>query len=726
VSLRYAHPGLLVLALLFGCACLAHAQSTTVRVEVRSGSESVPGVTVVVNGVTRTTDAQGVLVVEVAPGRVEITAVKSGFAPLTATVQVAPGQEQQVLIDLTRLATVEEEVVVVASTRTERRIEDQPIRVEVVGQDEIDEKVFMTPGDVSMMLTETNGLRVQVTSPSLGAASVRVQGLRGRYTQVLADGLPLYGQTGSVGVLQIPPMDLGQLEVIKGVASALYGGSALGGVINLVSRRPARDRREREVLVNRTSRGGTDTVVWLSDRGRGRWGYTFLGGGHWQERTDIDRDGWTDLPSYRRAVARPRFTWEDGAGRSLFFTVGAMAEDRQGGSMPGATSPDGTVFPEDLTTTRFDVGLIGRLLTESGKIVSFRSSGYGQWNRHQFGEVNERDVHHTWFGETTITGQRDKHIWVLGAALQRDLYRAKDLPDFDYTYSAPGVFAQDDYSPAKWLIMSASGRVDFHSDFGTFVSPRVSALLKSATGWTLRLSGGTGYVPPTPFTEETEATGLTRLAPLGRLDPERGRSASVDLGWKRGPLEITATLFRSAIHDALTLRETAAPGAGATMEIVNAVGPTRTAGSELIARFHRQEMDLIATHMYVWSTEPDPALGVRREVPLNPRHTAGLDWLLNISTRGRMGIELFYTGRQQLDDSPYRRRSNPYVLLGMVAEWRVGRARLFVNAENLTGVRQTDQERLVRPSRGSDGRWTVDVWGPLEGRIVNGGVRLGF
>ena len=93
-----------------------------------------------------------------------------------------------------------------------------------------------------MMLTETNGLRVQVTSPSLGAASVRVQGLRGRYTQVLADGLPLYGPAGTIGsVLQIPPMDLGQVEVIKGVASALYGAAALGGVINLMSRRPSRN-----------------------------------------------------------------------------------------------------------------------------------------------------------------------------------------------------------------------------------------------------------------------------------------------------------------------------------------------------------------------------------------------------------------------------------------------------------------------------------------------------
>src|SRR5688572_31602655 len=107
----------------------------------------------------------------------------------------------------------------------------------------------MTPGDIAMLLNETSGLRVQVTSPSLGGANVRVQGLRGRYTQLLSDGLPLYGgQTASIGILQIPPLDLGQVEVIKGVASALYGSSALGGVINLVSRRP--QERQRQFLFN--------------------------------------------------------------------------------------------------------------------------------------------------------------------------------------------------------------------------------------------------------------------------------------------------------------------------------------------------------------------------------------------------------------------------------------------------------------------------------------------
>ena len=120
------------------------------------------------------------------------------------------------------------------------------MRVEVLEREEIEEKMLMTPGDIVMMLNEMGGMRVQATSPSLGAASVRIQGMRGRYTRFLSDGLPLFGeQVGSLGLLQIPPVDLGQVEVIKGVASALYGAGAMGGVVNLISRRPGQGPRAR-------------------------------------------------------------------------------------------------------------------------------------------------------------------------------------------------------------------------------------------------------------------------------------------------------------------------------------------------------------------------------------------------------------------------------------------------------------------------------------------------
>ena len=121
-------------------------------------------------------------------------------------------------------------------------------------------------------------------------------------------------------------------------ASALYGSTALGGVVNLISRRPA---PERELLLNRSTLGGTDVVGWMADEMDGRWGYTLLASAHEQAREDVDSDGWADLPRFRRAVARPRLFWQDGEGSSGMFTVGGMIEDRVGGTMPARTTPAG-------------------------------------------------------------------------------------------------------------------------------------------------------------------------------------------------------------------------------------------------------------------------------------------------------------------------------------------------------------------------------------------------
>ena len=92
----------------------------------------------------------------------------------------------------------------------------------------------------------------------------------------------------------------------------------------------------------------------------------------------------------------------------------------------------------------------------------------------------------------------------------------------------------------------------------------------------------------------------------------------------------------------------------------------------------------------------------------------------------RVGVEVYYTGAQTLVDNPYRFTSKPYVHVGTLAERRFGSVRLFVNAENLLDFRQTKYDSLLLPARGIGGRWTTDVWGPLEGRVANAGLRVDF
>jgi outer membrane receptor for ferrienterochelin and colicins len=160
--------------------------------------------------------------------------------------------------------------------------------------------------------------------------------------------------------------------------------------------------------------------------------------------------------------------------------------------------------------------------------------------------------------------------------------------------------------------------------------------------------------------------------------------------------------------------------------LINAPEPTRSWGTELIARYRRGEFITMVTHASTQSTEYDFDTGRRRDVPLTPGHAASFNIMLEGDEWGRAGFEAYFTGRQSLDDNPYRAESRRYVLFGGLFERRVGRLRVFVNIENVADIRQTRYDPLIRPFPLPDGRWTVEAWGPLDGRVVNGGVRVAW
>jgi iron complex outermembrane receptor protein len=686
-------------------------------VQVQLSGKPAEKAEVVIAGAAHQTDAAGVVLITVPAGEIELTVVKAGYVPVSAKVSVSSGSQQNVVVDLQPEPTVEASVTVVATTRTGKRLEDQPMRVEVLGREEIEEKMLMTPGDVVMMLNEMGGMRVQATSPSLGAASVRMQGMRGRYTRVLSDGLPLFGDVGGLGLLQIPPMDLGQVEVVKGVASALYGAGAMGGIINLLSRRPGSEP-VREFLFNRSTRGATDAVAFVSAPMPRGWSASLLGGGHWQDSVDVNDDGWADLPGYARAVLRPRVFWDGGDGRTFFATAGITYEERTGGTTDGEVLlPTGLPYVEALETRRYDAGAVANVLLKNRYVLTARAALARQSHDHEFGEVFERDHHDTLFGEVAVRGTTGRHTWVGGLAVERNAYTPRDVPRFEFEFWAPGGFAQYDVTVTPAVSLSASGRLDVHNEYGTFFSPRVSALARAGQ-WSSRLSVGTGFFAPTPLTEETEAAGLSRLQVDGRLEPERGLSASFDLTRSDGPLSYTATLFASRISDALHVDRSPAYVLRSVTE------PTTNIGLELLATFRREPVAVTGTYTYVHARETIDEID--QDVPQTPRHSAGIIAMLEAEDVGRIGVEWYYTGRQALEENPYRMSSEPYVIVGVLAERQFGRVRLFVNGENLTGVRQTKWDPLVRPSRAADGRWTVDAWAPLEGRNINGGIRVRF
>jgi iron complex outermembrane receptor protein len=324
----------------------------------------------------------------------------------------------------------------------------------------------------------------------------------------------------------------------------------MGGVVNLLSRRPGSEH-EQEFLLNRSTRGATDAVTFLSGPLPGGWSASLLGGGHWQQTNDVNDDAWADLPGYARGVVRPRVFWDGGGGRTFFATAGVTYEDREGGTPDGGVlAATGQPYEEALETRRVDAGVIGQLLIKDRYVFTARAAVARQSHDHQFGDVFERDRHDTAFGEVAIRRTAGRHTWVAGLAVERDAYTAHDVPRFDYTFTVPGAFAQYDVAAMPHLAFSASARVDAHSEYGTFFSPRLSALVHAGR-WTSRLSAGTGFFGPTPITEETEAAGLTRLEVRQPVEAERGLSGSFDLSRTDGPLSYTLTLFASRINDPL-------------------------------------------------------------------------------------------------------------------------------------------------------------------------------
>ena len=110
---------------------------------------------------------------------------------------------------------------------------------------------------------------------------------------------------------------------------------------------------------------------WWSAPIKSGWSFSLLGGGHWQNETDVNDDVWADLPGYSRAVVRPRVFWDDGKGKLFFATVGFTAEDRFGGTVDDAILPAaGVPYEEALTTRRLDGGAVGQASRASGTTTS--------------------------------------------------------------------------------------------------------------------------------------------------------------------------------------------------------------------------------------------------------------------------------------------------------------------------------------------------------------------
>jgi outer membrane receptor for ferrienterochelin and colicins len=696
-----------------------------VRINVEEPMGPVDGVLIRAAGRSTLTNATGNAELILPAGEQVLSLARVGYVPKRVTVVVVADSVVNVKVEMAMSDVAMDDMpmkledVKVSATRTERLTSETPIRVEVIDAMEVDENTLMAPSGITMLLNETPGIRVHHASPTLGTGSVRILGLPGQYTAMLADGLPLYGGASSaLGPLDISPVDLQRVEIIKGAASSLYGGQALGGVINLISKPPS---GRSEMLLNRRTHGVSDAATWLSRRLSSGTGISLLASGTVQSAWDMDHDGWADQARARRWGVRPRVAAVDSRGRSLFVTAGFGYDRRDGGTLGDVPPPQILPFREGLTSRRADVGATAGIpLRNAGNLaLRFAASASSRERRFGSGPV-ENDRTSTGFLELTRSIAGAQGATVLGAALQLDDFENDLNASYDHGWLTPSIFVTSERAFGP-VTVSASIRGDAHPDAGFQLTERVAALVRPAEGWTVRASAGTGFSAPTATTEETEAIGFRALREGAELKRERSLGAMLDIGGELAGAEILVTAYGSAIADAIQLVD-AGDGSGEGI-LRNADEQTRIGGVEGAAVWRFSGGKFLATYGYMRGTRPDVASGTREPIPLLTRHRLGGDLMLERPGKYRVGIEGIWHGVQSLDDNPFRSRSKPYLYVMAIAMRQFGRLEVVVNFENLLNVRQTDTDPLVRPSPTTGGRRTTDVWAPLEGFMANAALR---
>lgn len=714
---------LLFIAIIFFSLTSVAQSRLTVIVSDAETSDPLTGVSVIIKpgDLVGSTDEEGsVNFVDVFHGTITIECRLIGYESQLTTIDLLG--DQTVSVELEHAHEHLEEIVIM-STRSSRTFEDIPTRVEFISGEELEEKANMKPGDIRMLLSESTGIQTQQTSATSANASIRIQGLDGRYTQILKDGFPLYaGFSGGLGLLQTPPLDLKQVEVIKGSSSTLYGGGAIAGLVNLVSRTPG-DEPELRFFFNGTSAGGLDLNGFYSERFE-KTGVTLFASHNRAKAYDPSDVGLSAIPEYERYTINPRVFFYMGEKTQLDISGSFITEDRLGGDMKvidGDANADHSFFEEN-NTDRFTTQLNFRHRFNDVNSITFKSSlsyferdivspGYrfGGKQRSNFSEVNFMHLH-------------NDHEWILGANFLSDNFAETQYTEFplrDYAQNTLGAFIQNNWTVTEPVTIESGLRLDYVDGYGAVLLPRISILTRISEQFTSRLGGGFGYKTPTIFIEETERLQFQRVLPISADDNslEKSYGINADFNFKHEiteglTLNLNQLFFYTYLDNPLLITpETDNYG------LTNISGFIDTKGLETNARLEYGDFKL-----FIGYTLTDARInsnGTTVQHPLTPKHRMNNVLMFERHEQWKIGLEAYYFGRQRLSTGEV---GKSYWICGFMVERLWEHISLFINFENFLDARQTKFDTIYTGSI-TDPMFR-EIYAPLDGFVVNGGIKL--
>lgn len=625
---------------------------------------------------------------------------------------------------LLKSETDELDDVVVTSTRSSRTIKDIPTRVEFLGAEELDEKSNMRAGDIRILLSESTGIQTQQTSATSANASIRIQGLDGRYTQILKDGFPLFsGAASGLGLLQTPPLDLKQVEVIKGSASTLYGGGAIAGLVNLISKTPTEEKDLRFHL-NGSSGKGFDINGFYGQRFN-KIGTTIFASHNRNWAYDPANIGLTAIPKFERYVFNPKLFVYFNENTKFNFGINSTIENRIGGDInfiEGKSNNSNSFFEEN-KTQRYSTQLTLDHKFNEKSFFTFKNS-VSYFNRKiRIPDYNFDGTQIATFNEASYTKVGEKTEWVVGGNLWTDNFQEKQVNTFpmrNYNQTTFGVFAQNIWKATKWLNLETGFRTDYVLDYGAAFLPRVSALFKITDKFTSRLGGGFGYKSPTIFTEESERIQYRNVLPIEKSinKLEKSYGGNIDFNYKTNfgdkvSFSINQLFFYTQLNNPLLLQQ---QGSG-LYQFVNSNGHIDTKGIETNIKIGYENFKLFLG--YTFTDTKLHRNGEFFENPLTPKHRINSVLIYEIEEKWRIGLEAYYFSQQKLSDGATGRE---YVLCGIMAEKLWEKFSIYINFENFLDARQTRFDTIYTGTVTNP--VFRDIYAPLDGFLINGGLKI--